>query len=146
MQSVSSRIWTRVTMSISYDYNHYTTAPPKISLSSSFTNSLESLNRCRGNKAKTCNIQGKYIKRFSISSSHNTKTYWNTFINMVPSHNTNDSQPLIYQFCTSQTDKFAALNKICKLPPVFAFFFPLRWRYMKDRVYVPLRPTNLDAM
>ena len=25
MQSVSSRIWTRVAVSISYDYNHYTT-------------------------------------------------------------------------------------------------------------------------
>ena len=25
MQSVSSRIWTRVTVSISYDDNHYTT-------------------------------------------------------------------------------------------------------------------------
>ena len=25
MQSISSRIWTRVTMSISYDDNHYTT-------------------------------------------------------------------------------------------------------------------------
>ena len=27
MQSVSSRIWTRVAVSISYDDNHYTTAP-----------------------------------------------------------------------------------------------------------------------
>ena len=25
MQSVSARIWTRVAVSISYDYNHYTT-------------------------------------------------------------------------------------------------------------------------
>ena len=28
MQLVSSRIWTRVAVSISYDDNHYTTAPP----------------------------------------------------------------------------------------------------------------------
>ena len=28
MQSVSSRIWTRVAVSISYDDNDYTTAPP----------------------------------------------------------------------------------------------------------------------
>ena len=28
MQSVSSRIWTRVAVSISLDDNHYTTAPP----------------------------------------------------------------------------------------------------------------------
>ena len=27
MQSVSSRIWTRVVVSISYDDNHYTTGP-----------------------------------------------------------------------------------------------------------------------
>ena len=30
MQTVSSRIWTRVDESISYDSNHYTTAPPCI--------------------------------------------------------------------------------------------------------------------
>ena len=30
MQSVSSRIWTRVTVSISYDDNHYTTGTSKI--------------------------------------------------------------------------------------------------------------------
>ena len=30
MQSVSSRIWTRVAVSISYDDNHYTTDTPKI--------------------------------------------------------------------------------------------------------------------
>ena len=29
MQSVSSRIWTRVAVSISYTDNHYTTAPQK---------------------------------------------------------------------------------------------------------------------
>ena len=29
MQSVSSRIWTRVAVSISYDVNHYTTGTPK---------------------------------------------------------------------------------------------------------------------
>ena len=28
MQSVSSRIWTRVAVFISYDNNYYTTAPP----------------------------------------------------------------------------------------------------------------------
>ena len=28
MQSVSSRIWTRITVSISYDDNHYTTGTP----------------------------------------------------------------------------------------------------------------------
>ena len=30
MQSVSSRIWTRVTLSISYDDNHYTTGTHNI--------------------------------------------------------------------------------------------------------------------
>ena len=30
MQSVSSRIWTRVAVSISYDDNHYTTGTSKI--------------------------------------------------------------------------------------------------------------------
>ena len=29
MQSVSSRIWTRVAVSISYDHNHYTTGTSK---------------------------------------------------------------------------------------------------------------------
>ena len=29
MQSISSRIWTRVTVSISYDNNHYTTGTSK---------------------------------------------------------------------------------------------------------------------
>ena len=32
MQSVSSRIWTRVSVSISYDDNHYTTGTSKASL------------------------------------------------------------------------------------------------------------------
>ena len=32
MQSVSSRIWTRVAVSISYDDNHYTTGTSKIYL------------------------------------------------------------------------------------------------------------------
>ena len=32
MQSVSSRIWTRVTESISYDDNHYTTSTSHIDL------------------------------------------------------------------------------------------------------------------
>ena len=30
MQSVSSRIWTRVSVFISYDYNHYTTGTSKL--------------------------------------------------------------------------------------------------------------------
>ena len=33
MQSVSSRNWTRVAVSISYDTNHYTTEPPCLTLS-----------------------------------------------------------------------------------------------------------------
>ena len=32
MQSVSSRIWTRVTVSISYDDNHYTTGTITVEL------------------------------------------------------------------------------------------------------------------
>ena len=32
MQSVSSRIWTRIAVSISYDDNHYTMAPPIITI------------------------------------------------------------------------------------------------------------------
>ena len=37
MQSVSSRIWTRVAVSISDDDNHYTTGPPITGLNSEFS-------------------------------------------------------------------------------------------------------------
>ena len=40
MQSVSSRIWTRVAVSISYDDNHYTTGTSKQLISVYFFNSF----------------------------------------------------------------------------------------------------------
>ena len=51
MQSVSSRIWTRVAVSISYDDNHYTTGTAIIVVEILF-NALKSINSLEKNLNK----------------------------------------------------------------------------------------------
>ena len=53
MQSASSRIWTRVAVSISYDDNHYTTAPGviQISVSTDFAYTVKCQNSSIYNKS-----------------------------------------------------------------------------------------------
>ena len=68
MQSASSRIWTRVAVSISYDDNHYTTG------TSSTSNQLRSVN-----KNSSFDIQLVYSNDFSQGRSC-SKTYIDIYI------------------------------------------------------------------
>ena len=56
MQSVSSRIWTRITVSISYDDNHYTTGTSIIDLTG--TDIIQNLSRVE-NKLVNCSIKSE---------------------------------------------------------------------------------------
>ena len=56
MQSVSSRIWTRVAVSISYDDNHYTTGTFASPLLMSFHKASDGVQNIWESIDKTCNL------------------------------------------------------------------------------------------